>query len=169
MSLRVARLIITSLLASATLGAASLAADATVDFALFDDVSPLGEAESSPGAPDEGLLLMQFWASWCHSCGSLMWDMDDIVSRNEGVSYLAVSLDDDPDAARRYIRKHKLYPKYQDRYFLDGEKRLSASLGIETVPSILVVTPAGEVLLHKSGHLNSTDLKDIVGAIRQQP
>ena len=167
--MRVSRQIIFSLLVSVTLGSPSLAADATVDFTLFRDISPLGEVETSPTAPQDGLLLMQFWASWCHSCGSLMWDMDEIVSANDGVTYLAVSLDDDTDAARRYIRKHKLYSKYQDRYFVDHGKRLSAALGIETVPSILVVTPAGDVLLHKSGHLNSTDLKDIVGAIRQQP
>ncbi len=167
--MRVSRLIIVCLLAAASVVSPGLAADATVDFGLFDEIRPLGEADGAPDAPQAGVLLMQFWASWCHSCGSLMWDMDDIVSNNDGVSYLAVSLDDDADAAARYIRKHKLYPKYKDRYFVDGEKLLSASLGIETVPSILVVTPAGDVLLHKSGHLNSTDLRDIVGAIRQQP
>jgi thiol-disulfide isomerase/thioredoxin len=167
--LRVSRLIIICLLASAALGSPGHAADATVDFGLFDEIRALGEAGGSPAPPDEGILLLQFWASWCHSCGSLMWDMDDIVSSNDGVSYLAVSLDDDADAAARYIRKHKLYSKYRDRYFVDGDKALSASLGIETVPSILVVAPSGDVLLHKSGHLNSTDLRDIVGAIRQQP
>lgn len=167
--MRVSRLIIICLLASAALGSPGHAADGTVDFALFDEISPLGEADGAPDAPEDGVLLLQFWASWCHSCGSLMWDMDDIVSNNDGVSYLAVSLDDDAGAAASYVRKHKLYPKYKDRYFVDGDKVLSASLGIETVPSILVVTSAGDVLLHKSGHLNSTDLRDIVGAIRQQP
>ncbi len=167
--LRVSRLIIACLLACGFVASPGVGADANVDFGLFDEISPLGEAKVAATAPDEGVLLMQFWASWCHSCGSLMWDMDEIVSGNDGVTYLAVSLDDDTEAALRYIRKHRLYSKYPDRYFVDGDKRLSASLGIETVPSILVVSPAGDVLLHKSGHLNSTDLKDIVGAIRQQP
>ncbi len=160
---------IVCLLASLSFASAGRAGNAVVDFDLFSGIRPLGETAGAPDAPSEGVLLLQFWASWCHSCGSLMWDMDDIVSNNDGVSYLAVSLDDDADAAARYIRKHKLYSKYKDRYFVDGDKELSASLGIDTVPSILVVTPTGDVLLHKSGHLNSTDLKDIVGAIRQQP
>ncbi len=167
--MRVSRPIIVCLLASVAFAAPTLAADATVDFGLFEEIQPLGDAGGSPPAPEAGVLLMQFWASWCHSCGSLMWDMDDIVSSNDGVSYLAVSLDEDPDAAAQYIRNHQLSTKSRDRYFLVGVKLLSASLGIDTVPSILVVTPTGDVLLHKSGHLNSTDLKDIVGAIRQQP
>ena len=98
-----------------------------------------------------------------------MWDMDEIVSANDSVSYLAVSLDDESEAASRYIRKHKLYGKYKDRYFIDLDKALSASLDIETVPSILVVSPGGKVLVHKTGHLNSTDLYDIASAIRQTP
>ena len=167
--MRVSYLIIVCLLGSFVLGSPGRAADATVDFGLFDEIRPLGEADGSAAAPAEGVLLLQFWASWCHSCGSLMWDMDEIVSNNDGVTYLAVSIDEDTDAATSYIRKHKLYSKYKDRYFVDSGKVLSASLGIETVPSILVVTPAGDVLLYKSGHLNSTDLRDIVGAIRQQP
>jgi hypothetical protein len=83
------------------------------------------------------------------------------------VRYVAVSLDDDAAAAKAYIRKHKLYAKYRDRYFIDSDKALASSLDIETVPSILVVSPSGEVRLRKTGHLNSSDLRDIVAAVGQ--
>ena len=146
---------------------AALASADSVDFALLDDVLPIGEDTIDPRPADGEVLLLQFWASWCHSCGSLMWDMDDIASRHENVRYIAVSLDDDADAARAYIRKHKLYSKYSDRYFVDAGKTLASSLDIETVPSILVVSVAGDVSLRKSGHLNSSDLRDIVTAIDQ--
>lgn len=163
---RVQLVLLLSFLLYGTLG---LAGSDTLDFGLFDDVAPLGDATSSPQAPADGVLLLQFWASWCHSCGSLMWDIDEIVSRTPAVSYIAISLDDDPDAAERYIRQHKLYARYKDRYFVDSDKVLSTALGIETVPSVLVVAPTGDVLLQKTGHLNSADLRDIVGAIPQQP
>lgn len=140
-----------------------------VDFSLLGGVAPLGEAPIDPRPADDEVLLLQFWASWCHSCGSLMWDMDDIASRYGRVRYIAVSLDDDVAAAKSYIRKHKLYSKYSDRYFVDGGKALSSSLDIETVPSILVVSSAGDVRLRKTGHLNSSDLRDIVAAVDQSP
>ena len=158
----IAALLILSLAAQVT----AVRAAGAVDFALFDDVDPIGDGAADPRPGDGEVLLLQFWASWCHSCGSLMWDMDEIVGRDDRVRYIAVSLDDEADAAAAYIRKHKLYTKYADRYFVDSTKVLSASLDVQTVPSILLVTPDGDVLLAKSGHLNSSDLNDIVTVIR---
>ena len=138
----------------------------SVDFSLFDSVEPIGEGAVDPRPEAGEVLLLQFWASWCHSCGALMWDLDDIVDRDDRVKYVAVSLDDEASDAASYIRKHRLFEKYANRYFVDSDKRLSAALDVETVPSILLVTTDGSVLLAKSGHLNSTDLNDIVSAIR---
>lgn len=151
---------------STLLAAGVHASDRAVEFGQFDVIAPIGEGAVDPRPADGEILLLQFWASWCHSCGSLMWDIDEIVSRSDGVKYVAVSLDDEPSAAAGYIRKHKLYTKYADRYFIDTGKALSTSLGVETVPSILLVSGNGDVLLSKSGHLNSSDLGDIVAVIR---
>lgn len=143
----------------------TFADDATLDFDLLGRIAPLGGSTAAAEPPADGPLLLQFWASWCHSCGALMWDMDEIVSRHEQLEYLAVSLDEDAEAAENYVRKLALAEKHAGSYFLDAEKALAASLGVETVPSILLVAPDGEVLVHKSGHLNSTDLHDLVSAI----
>jgi thiol-disulfide isomerase/thioredoxin len=140
--------------------------DHRVDFALFDSVMAIGEGAADPKPGEGDTLLLQFWASWCHSCGSLMWDMDELVSQNDGVRYVAVSIDDEADDARTYIRKHRLYEKYRDRYFVDTDKLLSESLSVTTVPSILLVDNEGTVLVRKSGHLNSADLRDFVIGMR---
>ena len=137
-----------------------------VDFELFDGVQSIGDGAVDPRPGEGETLLLQFWASWCHSCSSLMWDMDELVTANDGVHYVAVSIDDVPDDARVYIRKHRLYEKYSDRYFLDSDKQLSQSLGVNTVPSIFLVDSDGTVLVRKSGHLNSADLRDFVTGMR---
>ncbi len=161
-------LIIVALFIALLLPEPSVRAAGSFDFALFDDIDSIGDGAADPRPRDDELLLLQFWASWCHSCGSLMWDMDEIASRGKRVKYVAVSLDDDREAAATYIRKHQLFPKYSDRYFLDSSKSLSSALDIQTVPSIVLVNASGDVLLAKSGHLNSTDLNDIVTVIREQ-
>jgi len=139
-----------------------------VDFDLFDTTQAIGDGAITP-RPDEGeTLLLQFWASWCHSCSALMWDMDEIASKNDGVRYLAVSIDDDHEAARAYIRKHRLFDKYSDRYFVDTDKVLSSSLDVTTVPTILLVNDQGDVLVRKSGHLNATDFQDFTRAMRAE-
>jgi thiol-disulfide isomerase/thioredoxin len=149
--------------------ASSLAADSgqRVDFSLFESAQAIGDGAIEPRPAEDETLLLQFWASWCHSCSSIMWDMDELLSQNDGVGYVAVSIDDDIDAAETYIRRHGLYQKYSDRYFVDTGKALSESLGVNTVPTILLVDADGQVLVRKRGHLNAADLRDFVVAMRK--
>ena len=150
------------------ISAAGMAADTKqrLDFDLLNEPVAISATPADPRPGTNEVLLLQFWASWCHSCASLMWDMDELVSQNAGVNYIAVSLDDEFSDAKDYIIKHKLYDKYSDRYFVDSDKRLSVSLGVETVPSIMLVDGDGNILVRKAGHLNGADLRDFVTAIR---
>ncbi len=161
------RLIVIS--AALLFAATGLATDSgqRVDFSLFDAAQAIGDGAIEPRPEAGETVLLQFWASWCHSCSSIMWDMDELISQNDGVGYIAVSIDDDLDAARTYIQKHGLYEKYSDRYFVDAGKALSESLGIATVPTILLVDADGQVLVSKRGHLNAADLRDLVVAMRK--
>lgn len=144
----------------------SIAGEPRLQYELFESVTPIGSgaAEARPG--DGETLLLQFWASWCHSCGGIMWEMDELVSQTSGLRYIAVSLDERPADAREYIRAHKLFEKYSDRYFVDADKELSASLGVTTVPTVLLVDAEGRILARKSGHLNSADLNELQAAAR---
>ena len=154
--------------AALLIAATGLASDSgqRLDFTLFGSAKAIGDGAVEPRPAAGETLLLQFWASWCHSCGSIMWDMDELTSQNDGVRYVAVSIDDDTDAARVYIRKHGLFNKYSDRYFVDAEKALSGSLEIATVPTILLIDSNGDVLVRKSGHLNAADYRDFVMAMR---
>ena len=134
---------------------------ARFDAELLRSVTPIDAASYDPRPGDGELLLMQFWASWCHSCGSIMWDMDDLIGRFGNVKYVAVSLDEQVSDAADYIRQHPLYEKYRGRYFADDAKTLSSLLEIATVPTILLVDNHGRILVRKQGHLNSDDLKDL--------
>ena len=143
--------------------------DPRVDYDLFAEVTPIGESAVDLRPAEGETLLPQFWASWCHSCGTIMWDMDELVSQNPGLKYIAVSLDDEFDDAQNYIRKHSLYKKYSDRYFIDSDKRFSTSIGVSSVPTIVLVNGDGKILVQKFGHLNSADLQDFVSAVRSAP
>jgi thiol-disulfide isomerase/thioredoxin len=107
-------------------------------------------------------VLLQFWASWCRSCGQLMADLDDIAVRFPHVRYLAVSIDDDAAAARRRLKAHPLFPQYSDRFFHDADQQLSKRFDVVTVPTILIIDADGRERLRHSGHFNSTDLNRIV-------
>lgn len=150
------------------ISAAVLAGDSDqrVDYDLFAAVTPIGESAIDLRPAKGEILLLQFWASWCHSCGTIMWDMDKLVTQNPGLKYIAVSLDDQFNDARSYIRNHSLYEKYSDRYFIDSDKQFSESIGVITVPTIVLVDEQGKILVQKIGHIGSNDLQDIVSAFR---
>jgi thiol-disulfide isomerase/thioredoxin len=143
--------------------------DPRVDYDVFAGVTPIGESAVILRPANGETVLLQFWASWCHSCGSIMWDMDKLVTQNPGVKYIAVSLDDELADAQNYIRKHSLYKKYSDRYFFDSGKQFSTSIGVSSVPTIVLVDGDGKILVQKFGHLNSADLQDFVSAVRAAP
>ena len=144
-------------------------ADPRLDYDLFAAVTPIGNSAIELRPAKDEILLLQFWASWCQSCGSIMWDLDKLVSQNPGMKYIGVSLDDKIADAKNYIRKHRLFEKYSDRYYIDVDKRFSISLGVESVPSILLVDGNGKILVKKSGHLNSADLQEFVSAFHSMP
>jgi len=137
-----------------------------LDMALFSRIDGIGDHVPTPLPADGEYVLLQFWASWCHSCGGLMWDMDALTEALDGVKYVAVSLDEDATAAREYLSGHRLFEKRRDSYFVDTTRTLSDALHVTTVPSIVVLDSSGRVIARKAGHLNSRDLQDLTDAIR---
>ena len=95
-----------------------------------------------------------------------MFDMDELLRANQGIQYVAVSLDEERQDAHDYITRHALYEKYADRYFHDGGKSLSGELGVKTVPTILLLGRNGDVLVRKSGHLNSKDKQELSAGMK---
>lgn len=102
--------------------------------------------------------IIQFWASWCHSCGSILWDIDKILDNHPDVEYLAVSIDDNFQSALNYIKKHSLYKKYTKSFYHDTQHQLKKRFEVDTIPSIFVINKLDKVVYRHQGHLNSTDL-----------
>jgi thiol-disulfide isomerase/thioredoxin len=155
----------TGLLILILLASTTLSAQDRLDNTQLKTLKPLVADNSATMVGAEPVLL-QFWASWCHSCAGIMWDMDELMQTYSSIQYLAVSLDEDPQNARDYIRQHALFEKYSDRYFHDENKVLAGQMGVETVPTILLIDGNGEVVVRKTGHLNSKDKQDLVSAMK---
>ena len=132
----------------------------------FVQLQPLGNSTSNTAEFRKKPLLLQFWASWCHSCSAIMFDLDELLQMYPGTDYLAISLDEEQGDARQYIEKHSLYQKYNDRYFIDLDKLLATKLGVETVPTIILLDAAGNEIVRKSGHLNSADLQQFSSGMK---
>ena len=160
-------LLLAAMLVSAPMAPEARSAQPEIDNLPFAQLQPLGNSPSNTAEFRERPLLLQFWASWCHSCSAIMFDLDELLEKYPGTDYLAISTDDEQDDARQYIKKHSLYQKYNDRYFIDQGKLLATKLGVETIPTIILLDAAGNEVVRKSGHLNSADLQQFSSGMKE--
>jgi thiol-disulfide isomerase/thioredoxin len=104
--------------------------------------------------------LLQFWASWCHSCSGFMYDLDEISTSTQS-PYYAISIDKKFIDAKNYLAKHPLYKKHKNRFWFDQQSKLKQSLAITTVPTLVIIDLQGKIIWRTSGHLNSDDLFEL--------
>jgi thiol-disulfide isomerase/thioredoxin len=104
-------------------------------------------------------LLLQFWASWCRSCMSLMDEVDELAQRFPNVRYLAVSIDDDIESGQRYLDRLALFAQHPRRFFLDADGVLKARLAVKTVPTFIVLDAKGTEVHRHVGHINSAEMQ----------
>lgn len=152
------------LLASCLLGAASTAESGAEQAALELQKLSLTSLSDYPFESEDLTdqpVVIQFWASWCGSCGSVMWDMDKLLQQFLDARYLAVSTDSQIGPAREYARKHALFGTRPTSFVHDTDGQLARQFEIETVPTILIADQHGVIVHRHLGHLNSRDLQAI--------
>lgn len=102
-----------------------------------------GEAVAVGGA-DGRVRAVVLWATWCRSCYELFPALDVLAAGAEGrgVSIQAIAVDEDPQKVREALGR--LPPRVRvlwDR----GAERLGERLGVEELPTILILDRAGVV------------------------
>jgi len=134
-----------------------------------DDLSLKGLADSVvDGASLRNQpVLLQFWESWCRSCGKVMSDLDEVAARFPSVRYLALSTDDEAADARRRLESHPVFAEHPDRFFHDSGKRLATRFDVAAVPTVLVLDADGRELLRHVGHFNSSELNHLVNLLNE--
>jgi len=102
--------------------------------------------------------LVQFWASWCHSCGTIMYDVDKLLSQYQDISYVAISMDENQSDAENYLKKHSLYSKYETNFFYDVDQQLAMHYSVHAVPTLILLDSNGIECMRTKGHLTGDDL-----------
>ncbi|HVX11528.1 MAG TPA: thioredoxin-like domain-containing protein [Pirellulales bacterium] len=92
-------------------------------------------------------VLIQYWATWCEPCKADMQEIKDAVAKygKEGFTVISISLDSKKEDVTSYLKSHSLPWSH---IFEPGglDSRLANELGVQTLPTMLLVDPDGKVV-----------------------
>lgn len=108
-----------------------------------------GEEVKLSGYRGQKTVVVSFWATWCGPCRLEMPSIEAFYrdNRSKGVEVLAVSLDENPGAARRYADENRLpFP-----VLVDQDSQTASRYRVGGIPSLFVIDRAGKVRAFHQG------------------
>ena len=120
-------------------------------------VEGLGQQSLKSSDLKKETTVLQFWASWCGSCSEVFWDMKKIHGSNPEVDYFTINTDPNKSNIEPYLGKLSLKDYLMERTFFDSQKRLSKSMKVKTIPTVIVLNRSGEIIKRLEGHYSSAE------------
>ena len=105
--------------------------------------------------PQGSSTLLAFWATWCPHCRTDVPLLTDLFNRyhERGLRVLAVSIDHEPDAVRRFVQEHHLpYPVViEQAQSAAAGAGLSEQFDADGVPTYVLVDARGVIAYLHAG------------------
>ncbi|WP_143962242.1 TlpA family protein disulfide reductase [Litoribacter populi] len=107
-------------------------------------------------------LFINLWATWCPPCRAEMPHIAELykkVNHKEDIAFLMIALDDDFQKSKNFLAKKTWkFPVYHASHGLNG------SLQSQSIPTTLVVNPAGEIVFYHEGmsNFNTKDFEEFL-------
>jgi thiol-disulfide isomerase/thioredoxin len=89
-------------------------------------------------------LIINVWASWCGPCRQEMASLERLAWRDEARRFriIGISTDDDPGAARAFLKRSNA----TFSHFIDNRLQMENMLGASQIPLTVLVDAEGRVL-----------------------
>jgi thiol-disulfide isomerase/thioredoxin len=113
-------------------------------------------------------LFINLWASWCGPCRAEMPHISELYKSLENeptIEFLLVGLDNDIEKSRKFLEgKSWSFPTAHASF------GLNSSLQSSSIPTTLVVSPAGKIIFYQEGmsNFNTDDFRDFLKNGAQQ-
>jgi thiol-disulfide isomerase/thioredoxin len=117
--------------------------------ALADGTLHTLEGDTPPAPGSGGILVVNFWATWCKPCKQEMPLLDRLHRRlrETGGAVVAVSVDRNPDRVAEFVKDLELALPV----CVDGPEGLAEALDLEYLPYTYVLDGSGHIIHQGAG------------------
>ena len=102
--------------------------------------------------------VIALWSTTCIPCRVELPQLQEFAATHPEIDVIAVNLGDVPNSVEQYVQELGLTMPV----IIDFEGRVSTALGITSLPSTLVLSPAGKVVTTHLGEITADELASLV-------
>jgi peroxiredoxin len=128
----------------------------------FDLQTVSGERISLKDLQNKGLVLVNFWATWCSLCKAEVPILNKVHRdhASQGLTVVGIAVEDRQDMVTAYRKRHEM--EYQ--VLLDTSGDVSREYGLFALPMTVLVDRKGTVLVRKYGVVDN----DLLAALESK-
>ena len=99
---------------------------------------------------EEGLVILDFWATWCAPCKKALPELNRINEEFEKVNVVTICTDKPRkiDKAKSYIKSNK----YKFQTLFDSNKKVTNLYKVTNIPRTFLIAPDGTILSDHLGY-----------------
>jgi peroxiredoxin len=106
------------------------------------------------------VVVIDFWATWCLPCRVQAQMLEPVVRdlKGRGVQFLGASVGEEVGTVRNFLKsKPAPYPT-----LVDPEDEISVRLGIQALPTLMVVDKRGKISYFEAGLTDGETLRKLI-------
>lgn len=91
----------------------------------------------------EGLVVLNFWASWCTACIKELPELEELKKKyHKKARFVGVNAGEKPNLINKFLNRYK----FSYEIIHDKDKSVAKGLGIIELPRTIVVNKKGEII-----------------------